>query len=101
MSLSVSVVVPSYNQARFISKAIDSVLTQDAPSIELLVIDGGSQDETVEILKSYGDRLRFVSHKDRGQSDRLNQGLRRAQGDILCCLNSDEAFAPGALAMVV
>ncbi len=97
---SVFVVMPSYNQARFIRQAIDSVLHQGYEPLHLLVMDGGSADGTVEILRSYGNRLEFVSRKDRGQSDALNQGLARARGDIVCWLNSDDAFLPDALHMV-
>jgi glycosyltransferase involved in cell wall biosynthesis len=96
----VFVVMPSYNQARFIRQAIDSVLHQDYEPLRLLVMDGGSDDGTVDILRSYGDRLEFVSRRDRGQSDALNQGLARARGDIVCWLNSDDAFMPGALRTV-
>jgi glycosyltransferase involved in cell wall biosynthesis len=98
---SVFVVMPSFNQARFIRQAIDSVLHQDYEPLHLLVMDGGSTDGTVDVLRSYGDRLEFVSRKDRGQSDALNQGLSRATGEIVCWLNSDDAFLPGAIATVV
>jgi glycosyltransferase involved in cell wall biosynthesis len=97
---SVFVVMPSYNQARFIRQAIDSVLHQDYQLLHLLVMDGGSADGTVEILRSYGDRLEFVSGPDRGQSDALNRGLARACGDVVCWLNSDDAFMPGAIRAV-
>jgi glycosyltransferase involved in cell wall biosynthesis len=96
----VFVVMPSYNQARFIRQAIDSVLAQDYEPLHLLVMDGGSTDGTVEILRSYGSRLEFVSRRDRGQSDALNQGLARADGDVVCWLNSDDAFLPGTLRAV-
>jgi hypothetical protein len=98
---SVFVVMPSFNQARFIRQAIDSVLHQGYEPLRLLVMDGGSTDGTVDVLRSYGDRLQFVSRPDRGQSDALNQGLSRAGGDILCWLNSDDALLPGAVRRVV
>jgi glycosyltransferase involved in cell wall biosynthesis len=97
---SIFVVMPSFNQARFIRQAIDSVLHQDYRPPRLLVMDGGSTDGTVDVLRSYGDRLEFVSQKDRGQSDALNRGLARADGDVVCWLNSDDAFLPGALRTV-
>jgi glycosyltransferase involved in cell wall biosynthesis len=97
----VSIVMPSFNHARFIREAIDSVLDQDYRPIELLVMDGGSSDGTVDILRSYGARLSFVSARDKGQSDALNRGFQRARGDILCWLNSDDLFTPGALTKVV
>lgn len=99
--LSISVVMPSFNHARFIKESIESVLSQDYPNIDLLVMDGGSNDSTVEILKSYGDRLTFVSEKDRGQSDAINKGLARVNGDIVCWLNSDDLFTPHAVSTVM
>lgn len=100
-SLNISVIMPSYNHAHFIRESIDSVLSQDYPDLELLVMDGGSCDSTVEILKSYGDRLTYVSEKDRGQSDAINKGLVRAHGDIVCWLNSDDLFTPDAVITVM
>jgi len=97
----VSVVVPSYNHARFLRSTIDSVLSQDYGTLELIVIDGGSHDGSLEILKSYGDRLRFVSERDRGQADAINRGFARATGDILCWLNSDDMFMPGIIPRMV
>jgi GT2 family glycosyltransferase len=97
----VSVVMPSYNHAKFLRAAIDSVLSQDYPALDLLVMDGGSHDETVGILTSYGDRLQFVSEQDRGQADAINRGFTRVSGDILCWLNSDDMFLPGAILRVV
>lgn len=99
--LHVSVVMPSYNHARFIRAAIDSVLDQDYAPISLLVMDGGSTDGTLEILRSYGDRIAFVSQRDRGQSDAVNQGLRRTTGDVACWLNSDDVFTPHAIQIAV
>lgn len=97
----VTVVTPSFNQGRFIRDTIESVLGQDYPRIEYLVMDGGSTDETVEILKSYGDRLAWVSEPDRGQADAINKGWRRARGEILAYLNSDDTYLPGAVTAVV
>ena len=99
--LRVSVVMPSYNHAKYLRDAIDSVLAQDYDALELIVIDGGSGDESVEILKSYGGRLEFVSRPDRGQADALNRGFARATGDILCWLNSDDMFVPRVIPRVV
>ncbi len=97
----VSIVTPSYNQGRFLKRTIESVLTQSYPNIEYLVIDGGSNDESVEILHSYGDRFYWMAEKDRGQSDAINKGMARAKGDILAYLNSDDVLAPGAIERVV
>lgn len=101
LPLSISVVMPSFNHAHFIRESIESVLSQDYPHIELLVMDGGSTDSTVEILKSYGTRLMFISEKDHGQSDAINKGLKRVNGDIVCWLNSDDLFTPGAVSTVM
>jgi glycosyltransferase involved in cell wall biosynthesis len=97
----VSIVTPSFNQGRFLRRTIDSVLSQDYPHIEYLVFDGGSTDQSLDILKSYGKRFFWLSQKDRGQSDAINQGLRRAHGDILAYLNSDDVLLPGAVAAIV
>ena len=95
-----SVVTPSYNQGRFIRATIDSVLSQGIEDLEYWVIDGGSTDGTVDILRSYGDRIRWVSERDRGQSDAINKGLRRSGGEVVCWLNSDDVFLPGCLRAV-
>ncbi|MEW6696505.1 MAG: glycosyltransferase family 2 protein [Bacillota bacterium] len=97
----VSVVVPSYNQGKFIKDTIESILNQDYPNIELIVMDGASTDNTVEILKSYGDKFYWQSKKDKGQSDAINQGWKISKGSILAWLNSDDTYLPGALSKVV
>jgi glycosyltransferase involved in cell wall biosynthesis len=95
----VSIVTPSYNQGRFIRETIESVLSQDYPNIEYWVIDGASTDSTLSILREYeGDRrFRWLSEPDRGQADAVNKGWRRAHGEILGWLNSDDTYLPGAL----
>ena len=74
-----------------------SVIEQDYPPIDYLVMDGGSTDETVEVLKSFGPQLRWVSERDRGQSDAINRGFARTKGDVLGWLNSDDTYAAGAI----
>ena len=94
----ISVVIPSYNQGGFIEETILSVLGQNYPRMEVLVIDGGSTDDTVDIIKKHSARLGYWhSRKDSGQADAINQGMRLAKGDILCWLNSDDMYLPLAL----
>lgn len=97
----VSIVTPSYNQGEFIQATIESVLNQDYPNIEYLVMDGGSTDNTVEILKSYGERIQWISEKDKGQADAVNKGIRRAKGRIIGWLNSDDTYLEGAVSKMV
>ena len=94
---SVSVVIPSWNQGRFIDRTLLSILKQDYPgSIEIIVSDGGSTDETVEVLKKYGDRLIWWSAKDKGFVDAVTKGVARATGEILAIQSSDDYYLPGA-----
>lgn len=94
---SVSVVIPSWNQGRFIGRTLDSILKQDYPGpIEIIVSDGGSNDETVEVLKSYGDRLTWWSARDKGFVDAVTKGVARATGEILAVQSSDDYYLAGA-----
>ncbi|MFZ4612746.1 MAG: glycosyltransferase family 2 protein, partial [Bacteroidia bacterium] len=97
----ISIITPSYNQGQYIEETILSVINQDYPNIEYIVMDGGSNDQTVEIIKKYESKITYwVSEKDKGQADAINKGFARATGDILCWLNSDDYFFDGTLKFV-
>lgn len=99
MSLRITVITPSYNQAAFIERTLRSVLDQGYDDLEYLVVDGASTDESPEIIARYADRLAWwVSEPDAGQTDALNKALRRATGDVVGYVNSDDYLLPGALA---
>ena len=89
----ISIVTPSFNQGRFIEETIRSVLLQGYPNLEYFVIDGGSTDNSVEVIKKYSPWLTYwVSEPDRGQSDAINRGLKMASGDFATWINSDESL---------
>jgi len=97
----ISIVTPSYNQGQFIEETIRSVLLQGYPNLEYIIIDGGSTDNSVEIIKKYEPWLAYwVSEPDRGQSHAINKGWERATGDLLAYLNSDDTYLPLALVQV-
>ncbi len=94
----ISIVTPSFNQGAFIEQTIQSVLNQNYPNLEYIIIDGGSTDGTVDIIKKYAANLTWwVSEKDRGQADAINKGLQHCTGEIFNFINSDDYLADGAL----
>ena len=94
----ISIVTPSFNQGQFLEETIRSVLEQGYPNLEYMVIDGGSTDGSIEIIRKYEKRLAYwTSEPDRGQADAINKGWRRATGEILAYLNSDDTYCPNAL----
>lgn len=99
--MKVSIITPSFNQGRFILRTLESVAAQGIDGLEHLVMDGGSSDETVEVLRAFSPAVRWVSEKDDGQTDALNKGLRASGGEIIGWLNSDDIYYPGAVARVL
>ncbi|WP_438394106.1 glycosyltransferase family 2 protein [Caballeronia sp. DA-9] len=99
--MKVSVVTPSYNQGQFIERTLQSVASQTGAEIEHVVFDGGSTDSTVSVLKAFKPPVRWVSKKDKGQTDAVNQGIAATDGEIIGWLNSDDVYYPGAIAKVV
>lgn len=99
--MKVSVVTPSFNQGKFIKRTLESVATQTGAEIVHVVFDGGSTDDTVDLLKRFGQGVKWVSEKDKGQTDAVNKGIRATDGEIIGWLNSDDIYYAGAIARVV
>lgn len=97
----ISIIIPSYNQGKFIEQAIQSILLQDYSLYEIIIIDGGSTDNTLAIINKYKDKIHyFISEPDKGQSDAMNKGILKASGDLIVFLNTDDYFLPKAFSLV-
>ena len=104
MTQKISVITPAYNGIRFIESCIENVIAQECPAVEHIIVDGGSTDGTVDVIRRYAEKfphIRWVSEKDRGQSDALNKCIAMATGDILSSLNVDDYYEAGALNFVL
>lgn len=98
----VSIIVPSLNRAHFLAPTLESILKQDYPHLECIVVDGGSRDGTLDMLRSYNGRIKWISEPDKGHADAVNKGWRMAKGKILTWLNADDCYAvPDAVRQVV
>ena len=97
----ITIVTPSFNQGGFLSETIESILNQDYPNLEYIVIDGGSTDESLDIIKRYEDQLSYwCSEKDRGQSDAIMKGFNRATGELFAWVNSDDVLLSSCLSVI-
>lgn len=97
-NLNISVIVPSFNQGQYIGETLASLVSQDYENLQIIVIDGGSTDQTVSVIEQYAGKIAYwVSEKDKGQSEAINKGFAKASGDIITWLNSDDVYEPGTL----
>ena len=98
--MKISIVVPSFNQARYLPAALDSIAAQDYPDLEVRIYDGGSTDGSADVLRVHPAGYWWISERDRGQAEAINRGLAESSGDVLAYLNSDDVYLPGALERV-
>src|ERR1700741_2339226 len=97
----ISIITPSYNQGKYIEQTILSVIEQGYPDYELIIIDGGSTDDTIEVIKKYESKIAYwISEKDNGQADAINKGLAKATGEIFNWINSDDILEKDALQII-
>ena len=96
----ISLITPALNQGQFIERTIQSVLSQNYPNLEYIIMDGGSSDNTLDLLERYSNQLKWVSENDNGQTQAINKGLAIASGEVLAYLNADDLLLPGALLRV-
>jgi glycosyltransferase involved in cell wall biosynthesis len=100
--MKISIITPNYNTAKYLEQTIQSVLSQKGDfELEYIVIDGGSTDESLDILERYKGELKYISEKDKGQSDAINKGMRMATGDILAYINADDIYTDGTFEKVI
>lgn len=100
--MKISIITTNYNTDKYLEQTIQSVLNQKGDfELEYIITDGGSTDNSLDIIKKYKDRLKYISEKDKGQSDGINKGLKMATGDIVAFLNADDVYTDGALDKVV
>lgn len=98
--IKISVLTPSFNSGKYIRRAIESVLIQNYPDFEHIIVDGGSKDQTLSIINEYPN-VKYISEADKGQSDAMNKAFRLSSGDVIVYLNADDEFLPGAFEQVV